>query len=85
LRSFHLKNDNIGDVTGVTPYQDRDINQQCLIFLTFIFAYHLYQKTMVVSLFLFVVFFVDHSYQLNNGVGRIPQMGKIKITISIKR
>ena len=31
---------------------------------------------MVVKIFLVFVFFITHSYQINNGLGRTPQMGK---------
>ncbi len=31
---------------------------------------------MIVSTFLYLLFFIGFSYQLNNGLGRTPQMGK---------
>jgi hypothetical protein len=31
---------------------------------------------MLASIFLLLVFSVEHSYQLNNGLGRTPPMGK---------
>ena len=33
---------------------------------------------MVVLLFLLCVVFFDQSYPLNNGLGRVPQMGRLK-------
>jgi hypothetical protein len=31
------------------------------------------------SIFLIFVFFIGQSYQINNGLGKTPQMGKIQI------
>jgi hypothetical protein len=39
---------------------------------------------MMVSIYLLLVFLVGYSYQLNNGLGKTPQMGKINLTDAIK-
>jgi hypothetical protein len=39
---------------------------------------------MMVAIFIFFLCFIGQSYQIDNGLGRTPQMGKIKITNSTK-
>jgi hypothetical protein len=39
---------------------------------------------MVVLIFLFFVCFIEQSYQINNGLGRKPQMGKMGIIYSTR-
>jgi hypothetical protein len=38
---------------------------------------------MLASIFLLLAFFVGHSYQLNNGLGRTPQMGKDLVALTV--
>ena len=56
------------------------ISKRATLTRKFTFSHHLYRETMVASIYLLLVSFIAHSYQLNNGLGRTPQMGMMKIT-----